>query len=270
MSRSLPENTTGIVAWLDGGEPSRGGGLTRKRSLVQSQCGPRHFSKSCLSQVLEMEPAACGFVPLSLVRTPHVAVLLRRCSPAGVLRGSSIELLWRSPGRAFSGEERRLYLSSRRSPNTHATAAVSAVRMPACPFSGSARAAAATKAGGEFGGAVTGELRRGGKAPGGQQEDGADRSLDLRAVAGGPDDVGGGDLEPLHSAAGRERRPAHGPYPGDGSSCGLRWHGAAAAERDGDVLGMDEDVDQRLPVGDPEVVPPRPGHGTDGGDDLPG
>jgi len=55
----------------------------------------------------------------------------------------------------------------RRSPNTHATAAVSAVRMPACRLSGSARAAAATKAGGEFGGAVTGELRQGGKAPGG-------------------------------------------------------------------------------------------------------
>jgi hypothetical protein len=55
-----------------------------------------------------------------------------------------------------------------------------------------------------------------------------------------------------------------------GGSCGLRWHGVAAAERDGEVLGVDEDVDQRFPVGDPEVVPPRPGHGTDGGNDLPG
>src|SRR5450631_1911380 len=91
-----------------------------------------------------------------------------------------------------------------RTPNTHATAAVSAVRMPACRLSGSARAAAATKAGGAFGGAVTGELRQGGKAPGGQQEDRADRGLDLRAVAGGPGGVGGGDPELLHGASGRD------------------------------------------------------------------
>jgi len=37
--------------------------------------------------------------------------------------------------------------------------------MPACRLSGSARAAAATKAGGEFGGAVTGELRQGARRP---------------------------------------------------------------------------------------------------------
>ncbi len=39
--RSFSDNTAGITTWLDAREPSRGGDLTRKRSLVQIQYGPR-------------------------------------------------------------------------------------------------------------------------------------------------------------------------------------------------------------------------------------
>lgn len=49
LSQSLPDNTAGIATRLDAREPERRGDLTRKRSLVQIQYGPRHFSKTCLT-----------------------------------------------------------------------------------------------------------------------------------------------------------------------------------------------------------------------------
>jgi hypothetical protein len=36
----LPGNTTGVATWLDAREPSRGGDLIRKRSVVQVHPGP--------------------------------------------------------------------------------------------------------------------------------------------------------------------------------------------------------------------------------------
>jgi hypothetical protein len=155
-------------------------------------------------------------------------------------------------------------------PNTHATAAVSAVRMPHADYPVLGALLRRRRRAVSSAAPSPASCGKAAKRPADSRRI-ADRGLGLRAVAG-PGGVGGGDPELLHGAAGWEwlRRPAHGAYPHDGSSGGLRWHGVAAAERDGDVLGVDETVDQRFPVGDPEVVPPRPGHGADGGDDLPG
>lgn len=40
LSRPVPDNTTGIMTGLDAGEPSPGGDLIRKRSVVQVHAGP--------------------------------------------------------------------------------------------------------------------------------------------------------------------------------------------------------------------------------------
>src|SRR5580704_9517824 len=65
LRRPLPDNTAGMATWLDAREPSRGGDLTRKRSLVQIQYGPRHFSKSCLALRASRGARLLRFYPIS-------------------------------------------------------------------------------------------------------------------------------------------------------------------------------------------------------------
>ena len=49
MSQPLPDNTASTATWLDAGKLSRGGDLTRKRSLVGSGDGEEARSKTLLS-----------------------------------------------------------------------------------------------------------------------------------------------------------------------------------------------------------------------------
>ena len=74
-------------------------------------------------------------------------------------------------------------------------------------------------------------------------------ALDLQALPGRPGVVGGDEPESAQPPLGVEG-PAHGPDPGGGGGCSLYWHGPGAAEWDGDVLTVYEDVDQRLEVCD--------------------
>ena len=117
-----------------------------------------------------------------------------------------------------------------------------------------------------------GRLRRtqvqGSETAGAHQENRAHRGLDLRAFPGGPGDVRGGQPESCHLPGCRKgRRPAHGQDAAGGDGPCLRRHVVAAAEGDGDVLSVHEDVSERLEVGDPDVVAPGTGRAPDLGDD---
>ena len=66
LSRLLPDNTASVATWLDAGKPSHGGDLTlRKRSLVQIQYGPRHFSKSCIALGARIGATLLRLCPIS-------------------------------------------------------------------------------------------------------------------------------------------------------------------------------------------------------------
>jgi hypothetical protein len=86
-SRSVPDNTTGLAACLDAREPSRGGNLTRKRSLVQIQYGPRHFSKTCLTLKASMGASRLRFCSLIAGRAPSRYSVNRRVRRFGILGG---------------------------------------------------------------------------------------------------------------------------------------------------------------------------------------
>jgi hypothetical protein len=69
LSRPLPGNTASVATWPDTGKLSRAGDLTRKRSLVQIQYGPRHFSKSCLALEARMGATLQRLCPISAGRS---------------------------------------------------------------------------------------------------------------------------------------------------------------------------------------------------------
>lgn len=109
--------------------------------------------------------------------------------------------------------------------------------------------------------------------PGEQEQEGQHGSSDLRSLPDRPVGVGRGQAVSVEGQLLEDLRLPGAPVapdPGGGRRRGRGRDLEGAARRDGDVLAVDDDVDERLARRDPDVVPARADRATDPRDDLGG